>query len=179
MKVSEALSILGIGRQTNLTIDEVKKAYRKAALKYHPDRNPAGLEMMKAVNSAWDYLQEVFSKSNSEFLNNEKATDEKQTADYGDELNAALNALIQMQGLTLEICGIWVWITGDTKTHKEALKQIGCRWAPKKKAWYFRPSFWERSAFSRGKLSMAEIRLKYGSEQPGMATKKAIKKEAA
>lgn len=67
MKVADALSILGLGNRTNLTLEEVKKAYRQACSKYHPDRNPAGAEIMKMVNPAWEYLQKVFSESTSEF----------------------------------------------------------------------------------------------------------------
>ena len=31
------------------------QAYRKACMKYHPDRNPSGEHMMKLVNAAYAY----------------------------------------------------------------------------------------------------------------------------
>lgn len=44
MNIKDALSILGCSAAANQ--DAIKAAYRKACIKYHPDRNPAGLEMM-------------------------------------------------------------------------------------------------------------------------------------
>jgi curved DNA-binding protein CbpA len=36
--------------------DEIKKAYRNLAFRYHPDRNPGGQEQMKEVNEAYAVL---------------------------------------------------------------------------------------------------------------------------
>ena len=54
MKISDALSILGINR--NYTPEIIKQAYRKSCSVYHPDRNPSGLEMMKMIIQAMDMI---------------------------------------------------------------------------------------------------------------------------
>lgn len=153
MKLShkDALSILGLSG--NPAFEDVKTAYRKACSHYHPDRNPAGLEMMKLVNAAWqalsDYVPGIIADSEPEALN------------LGEEMNTALNAIIHL-GLTIEICGAWIWVSGDTREHKELLKASGYRWAPKKLMWHWRPADSKRS-WGRGQYCMDEIRLKHGS----------------
>lgn len=131
--------------------DSVKLAYRKACKEYHPDRNPAGLEMMKLVNQAYEALKDESGES-------VVTIDAK---DYGAEICHALNAIMGL-GLTIELCGAWAWISGDTKPHKDTLKQAGFKWASKKKLWYFRPA--DAKVFSNGKKSISEIREKYGSK---------------
>ena len=51
--------ILGVER--NATADEIKKAYKKVAIKYHPDRNPDNKEaeeMFKKAAEAYDVLRD-------------------------------------------------------------------------------------------------------------------------
>lgn len=55
--------ILGIGRDA--TKEEIKKAYRKLALKYHPDHNPGNQEAeekFKEVNMAYEVLSDPDKK---------------------------------------------------------------------------------------------------------------------
>jgi hypothetical protein len=153
MKLADALNILGVTGD-NITLDQCKTAYRKACMKYHPDRNPGGLEMMKAVNMAWEVVQ---SADWARPVNNQEGKD----TDYGDELNNFLNEIINLQGIVIEICGAWVWISGNTRPYKDIIKKAGGMWAPKKMQWYFRPKGW--ASANKGEWSMDEIRGKFGS----------------
>ncbi|HDX0987992.1 TPA: DnaJ domain-containing protein, partial [Pasteurella multocida] len=53
MNINEALNLLNLSQ--NVSKDDIKKAYKKMAIKYHPDRNPAGAEVMKAINAAFEF----------------------------------------------------------------------------------------------------------------------------
>lgn len=149
MNISQACDILGIEPGTVAEESTVKTAFRKAAQKYHPDKG-GSTEMMQAVNAAYAFMQMHYGETIAEF-----GTD----AGYADRLNDAINAIIHLDGINIEVCGLWVWVSGDTRTHKDAIKAAGYFWASKKFMWYFRP---EESKGGRGK-SMEEIRGKYGS----------------
>ena len=150
MNIYDAAKILGVSG--DIVPDQIKAAYVAACKKYHPDINPAGAEMMKVVNAAYDILRDY------------KGTIREEQSDYGDLFNDALNAAVVLSGVFVEVCGVWLWITGDTRQHKNTLKKSGYKWAPKKKAWYFRPE--QFRSFSRGKTTLEEIREKYGSKRP-------------
>lgn len=153
MNIKDALSILGLSAAADQ--EAIKTAYRKACLKYHPDRNPAGLEMMKAVNVAYRFLLDVV------YNGSERPIDEQVNSDFGDMLNDAINAVIGLDGINIEVCGAWVWLTGDTRQHKDAIKATGYWWACKKSAWYFRPP--DHKSRNKGDWDLEKIRDTYGS----------------
>lgn len=167
MNIKDALSILGLAASADQ--EAIKAAYRKACIKYHPDKNPAGLEMMKAVNVAYQFLREIA------YNGAERPIDETVNVDFGDALNAAINAVIGLSGVNIEVCGAWVWLTGNTREHKDAIKTAGYWWACKKAAWYFRPADYKSS--NRGDWDLEKIRDTYGSmainnaprQQPALA----------
>jgi curved DNA-binding protein CbpA len=149
MNKRDAFSILNINAG-HVTPSDIKAAYRKATLLYHPDRNPAGLEMMKMINAAYATVKDF-----------QGAVEHSEHRNYSEDLNKALNAIINL-GLTIEVCGAWAWVSGNTKPHRETLKAAGYQWAPQKQRWYFRPE--GHKSYNRSAWSMEQIRARYGSE---------------
>ena len=150
MRTIDALNIFELNIETN--IKEIKNRYKDLCKKYHPDLNPAGLEMMKLVNAAMEALEDF----NPEFVHNK---DQAQSS-YGAEIWSALQTAHSLN-LDVEVTGAWLWLHGDTKPVKDQLKQAGFFWSPKKRLWYFRPKAYKSR--SRGKFTMEDIRIKYGS----------------
>jgi curved DNA-binding protein CbpA len=161
MKLTDAANVLNLSG--TVTSKDIKKAYRAAALKYHPDKNPAGSEMMKIINAAFDVLKNF----SGDIPSDEQQASQENNQNYSEAVSDALNAILNLAALSIEICGAWVWVSGDTFKHKDVLKSAGFKFASKKKSWYFRPENWRST--SRGSFSMDDIRNQYGSATPTKA----------
>jgi hypothetical protein len=137
-------------------LEDLKQQYKELCKKWHPDLNQIDTtEKMKRLNLEYSNALKTVKNSKGENLNeNEIETNE--------ELAEIVRQTIILEGLITEICGFWIWFTGDTKKHKETLKRIKCKWASKKKAWYWKP-FWSKSRGARGNTTLEEIRSRYGS----------------
>lgn len=139
------------------TLEELKKEYRRLAFIHHPDQG-GNVETMKAINNAYDIrFQELKRQHNA------TADEYHQTTESSQEFREIIEKLMRMDGVTVEICGCWIWCDGDTRKWKEELKAMKFRWCSKKMrwAWHHEEAGQKRR---RGNMSMDEIRAKYGSQ---------------
>jgi len=150
MTREQALNVI---RPTGETLDDLKNAYRQACKKYHPDLNPHGLELMKVVNIAYEFLKEHFGKWSCD-----QQTDDTSLT---DKMQAVFNDIKHFVNVKTEVCGSWLWLSGETWRYKKELKTLGLKWASKKQMWYWNDGTYRKR--TKRVFDMNEIRARYGS----------------
>lgn len=143
------------------SVEQLKKLYKKLAMKHHPDIGGAEADM-KEINSEYDQLFEQL-KNIHEAANGETYTAQQPTQETPDEFKNIINCLLHLEGIDIEICGSWIWVTGETMKHKETLKELRFRWSKSKKAWYFHNEGYRKH--NNKQFTLDEIRSLYGSEK--------------
>lgn len=139
------------------TLDELKKEYRRLAMIHHPDHG-GDTATMQAINGEY---AETFARLKNQ--HNAAADEAHQTTETPEEFITIISQLLRFPGLIVELCGSWLWITGETYAIKDQLKAAGCRWSSSKKAWYWHHPE-EGHRWHKGTATMSDIRTKYGSQ---------------
>lgn len=142
------------------TLEELKKQYKQLALKNHPDIGGI-LKSMQEINSEYDLLFEKL-KNIHRSAEGKTYTTKEATSETANEFKNIINQLINIDDINIEICGCWLWITGNTLPHKETLKQLKFKWSKSKYAWYFHNDGYKKR--NNKKFTLDEIRDLYGSE---------------
>ena len=137
-------------------INEAKKIYKQLAKKLHPDVG-GDEESFKLLNAIYTDLIE-----HKIYFSNDFKID--------IELEKIIGLILHFENITIELVGSWVWVSGDTKEIKEKLKELGFKWASKKKMWFYG----EMKGRNPQEKSMEEIKSKYGSETLKSKEKKEI-----
>ena len=146
------------------SLDALKKAFKTLIMKHHPDRG-GDTEICQAINAEYDVMTKnlINGAADSDYTPNEKGysfwESRAEHTDVEKKVKEAIQAIIMLDGLEIEIVGVWVWVGGDSKKHKEALKEAGFRWFCKKKKW----AFAGKKSSGRGTKTMDEVRERYGS----------------
>lgn len=137
------------------TITELKTKYRELARKYHPDASKSNTNKeMAEINNEYECLFNILPKTEQE---------QKTNASAFDGWREAVNSIIGLDDITIELVGSWVWVSGNTYKHKTILKQAGYYWASKKKMWYWRAEEDSRK-WNKKSMTIEDIRNKYGSQ---------------
>ncbi len=127
-------------------INEAKKVYKTLAKKLHPDVGGSE-EEFKILNSVYnDFIE------NKIYFSNDFKIDL--------DLEKIISQILHFENITIELVGSWIWLSGDTKEIKDKLKELGFKWASRKKMWYYG----EMKGKSHGEKSLDEIKDKYGSK---------------
>jgi len=143
------------------TIEELKKKYRILILKFHPDRTAGKThkEMVEINNEYELVFKMITEREKFQGKNNNNG------GSVNDGFREIILKIINLEGIEIEICGSWIWVSGNTKPHKDILKASGFMWRSKKCMWSWNPP--EAKTFNKKAMSMEHIREKYGSEKIG------------
>lgn len=137
------------------TLEELKKEYKKQVKNLHPD-NGGDAEEFKKMQA--DYKQ-AFELVKNKHQNSQGEYYEKETTETAEEFMEILEHLNEMQGVVVEVCGSWLWMTGNTKAYKKELKALGCGWSRKKQAWYYHKGSYRKQ--TKVEWTLEEIREKF------------------
>lgn len=134
----------------------IKTRYKELAKENHPDLGGC-VEAMKVINQQYEQiLSGLYQRAGKSITEIEELLAKSQ------HVAEKLCEIIACPCVMVELCGDWLWVTGDTRPVKDKLREAGFFWAPKKQAWYWREE--SNKSRNRGKfISLEEIKGKYGT----------------
>src|ERR1035437_2657545 len=138
---------------TNISsLEDLKKRYKELAFKFQPDREGGDTATMQEINNEYEHFCEhpTFTFKHE--------GDKEDLLIYPE----VLEKVMHLTGITIELIGRWLWVSGNTIVYKAELKSAGFWWAPKKGMWYFRPE--GMKSHKHNPLDINHIRNKYGSD---------------
>lgn len=138
-------------------LEDLRKEYRRLAFLFHPDRG-GDTATMQQINAEYEYL------SDNLIFSNESFDQERKDYEYqvSEDMKQKINDLINLQGITLEIIGSWLWVTGLTYPVREKLKQSGFCFSHNKVAWFYHSGEYRKK--SRRRFELDDIRGMFGSQ---------------
>lgn len=138
------------------TLDQVKDLYRQLAMENHPDRG-GDTATMQAINVEYKYATALILQGA-----NLSADDTNRQIKFSEEYQRVVSQIIKLPDITIELIGMWIWVSGNTKPVKKQLADAGLHYAPQKKVWFYRSEVLKPLRGS--KQPMNKIRAKYGSK---------------
>lgn len=160
------------------TLEELRKQYKELLKQYHPDNAKGSVEITQEINTEYDSLFKVLKnrhESKQTSTDGTRADSNNMKYDFAEDekLREVLQKIIHFADITIEIIGAWIWVSGKTYQYKDSLKEIGFKYAPQKRQWYFHTEAFRKK--SRKALSMEDIRNYYGSTEVQTEERKMLK----
>ncbi len=152
------------------TTNEARNLYRQLCHAHHPDLHPENAnatQEMQDINAQYDAFCQATRPEEMRQRAKQHQWRDPTESDFGEafaqdvRVREAIERIIRLEGISIEVCGVWVWVSGDTKPVKDQLKQAHYQWSPKKAMWYFagKPA----SPWAKGDWTIDDIRNEYGS----------------
>lgn len=151
---------------------EAKTRYRELTRQHHPDAG-GDTRTMQDINAEYSKFMSEGAKTEARDRQRTAHTENrKSAADFhdldavGEQIRVMIEMALNLDGVEVELMGLWVWLTGNTKAHKGTFKawnenhETRWKWSPKKTAWYYAGV----PTFNRKETSLDEIRNAYGSQ---------------
>lgn len=121
--------------RTSETLEDLKKVYADEYSEVRYD-----VDLLTDLDHAWednfDAVRCMHRTKGGKVYSTESAANHE-TVGYFPEF---IEAISNMEDVYYNIEGTWMWVSGNTKPHREELKKFGLRWAPKKQKWYKKPA---------------------------------------
>ena len=141
------------------TLEELRKEYHRLAMQFHPDREGGDLKTMQAINLQYEKLTKKLINSHEDYSDDRKDWE----MFVSEELMVTIGRIIHLPGITIELIGSWLWITGNTFAVRDNLKAEGFKFSPPKCSWFFHcGSYIKKDNVLR---SMDELRNLWGHQE--------------
>lgn len=161
MDKQKAKEYINIDGEVN--IETLTKAYKKAIFKHHPDHGGTSQSFVDLKN-AYEFLMKELQYPSKKYSSDSKQVEDIM-ANYSQELINKIMELIEKfatnDDININIIGDWIWLDGETKPHKEAIKYLGFKFSKNKVAWYWHNGNYRRFGGKKD-YSMDEIAYRHG-----------------
>lgn len=139
------------------TLEDVKNTYKDLFMTYN-NNSAVMATIANEYQTAFIALADQYKNAKGVIY-----TDKDKKAGTPQEWADMVRNLAKLNGIKIELCGTWLWITGKTHENRQALKDLAFRWSKDKKAWYYHNEPFKKKG--KKKLSLNEIRSAYGTQK--------------